>query len=1107
VSDRVVVEVLGSEIPLEAFSLDKIPDNLFKWELGGITDPIGQLIGFAIDVITGNLSAVKTDIISFFASLIGGVKKDVGEKVDEAKKDIKDHVTDKVDSSKKDITSTVISTTIDIKDHVTARTNNVINAVDLMKLFLGFKIDDTKTKLSDDIQKTGTTLGGLIDQTSKVTNYNIFETRTHLSGKIDTSTATVISEIDKTRKAIAAVLSTIGLMTKEQAEMIATLITTTLEVAYSTQQTAQAVQQMQQQQKDIWASIGEFFTKTVPEFFTVTVPKFFTEDVPRFFTQDLPKAFFEGVVKPLIDFFTKTLPEVFIKEVIPFILDIFGKVAGTIIGGLKWIYENVVVPAIKGLWGAFKTLAQGLSWLFSEVTTTIGQFLLSPFAALWDLSKKILSKGSPHGSPGPFVEALLKGMPFALFMASIPLLLSDLGETEIQLLGTKLKLSAKTLREIGRHLFMMGTLAAVGPLWSILGRIGELSIRREYAEFAWIEIPTVHECIEMLNRSLITADDLEWVITSRGYNKVFVSWIMETKGLAIETRATKMFGEKITAKEFVRYGLRYDMPTVSDLCRFMIKDVFLKPEDFVQVMKLRGVPEHLAYAYYLLHFKYPGMEKLWEFYCRVLAHEYLQQQGVVVKSMLWLIPSLGKTVSSKDVRYALGKYAKWQDYCDVSWFKGDPNAGTMQNISDNEIIREMMADIPMRIDARWMYKWGIITDKELLGIVIARGMAPSWWKPIAMAEAMNALAEERTLARTGPLNAFKEGFMTYDGLKNVLGGLTKITILGQEVTVKFLPGEVELLSLRARYDRFVDIVRDHARELIRSYADNIITYDDFKNGLKTAISKLAENLKLPVSLDEGYWDSYKVAMDQMKAIYTIHRLRTWVRYMMYRILWRFAEGYVSDQELESVVTEIAAAGKLTDAEKQFIKDIAKFMLDGFIKQTKAMAILKRVSRGVMKASDAVEALTKLGMTRDVAEALVERYARIYTLSPATYASMMEYIPIDLNKLMEKCINVGMPEDEVKLYPAYAFARMISSEVGRYVTELINDYVDGLIDENQLRKELDDIATLWGQAKTKLGVDWVVLHPLEREFFIALAKRRKARREAREKARGSRGYGR
>ena len=157
------------------------------------------------------------------------------------------------------------------------------------------------------------------------------------------------------------------------------------------------------------------------------------------------------------------------------------------------------------------------------------------------------------------------------------------------------------------------------------------------------------------------------------------------------------------------------------------------------------------------------------------------------------------------------------------------------------------------------------------------------------------------------------------------------------------------------------------------------------------------------------------------------------------------------------------------------------------------AILNRLRRGAITLEEAKKELSKYIVDKALIDAIIEKYVRTSVWSPDKLVSMGEYVPIDINKVVEKAKMFGYPEEEVKLYPAYLIARNLNEEIGRIITELVYLYVYDIIDEETLRKEIDRVRTLNGEVK-KLGVDWIVIDDMEKELIIQRAKLRKMREQ-------------
>jgi hypothetical protein len=116
------------------------------------------------------------------------------------------------------------------------------------------------------------------------------------------------------------------------------------------------------------------------------------------------------------------------------------------------------------------------------------------------------------------------------------------------------------------------------------------------------------------------------------------------------------FEDRFGALRKIPLSPLYELPTHSELARMTQRDIFPSIKTMQAVSWIRGWNEDISTLMYLLTFKYPSFEKLWEFYMRATA------------GMLWFKPSefakaifeseadqlgAGKPISPLDVQNAL----------------------------------------------------------------------------------------------------------------------------------------------------------------------------------------------------------------------------------------------------------------------------------------------------------------------------------------------------------------------------------------------------------------------------------------------------------------------
>jgi hypothetical protein len=193
-----------------------------------------------------------------------------------------------------------------------------------------------------------------------------------------------------------------------------------------------------------------------------------------------------------------------------------------------------------------------------------------------------------------------------------------------------------------------------------------------------------------------------------------IEWLTST-GITLEV--TDRFGQS----RIVPLSLMYNLPSASDVARMAIRDIFGMGRDaienFLSIYQARGMHPDIGILYYLLHYRYPPPERLWAFVSRG------------VSGMLWatipedMIPKIKEEAEklgapmptsaaywnfkAKELYTALQTYMTWHDFARFSWFNKELFGWKDNFTSDNQIVIDTLADIPTKIDQRWMVRWGI----------------------------------------------------------------------------------------------------------------------------------------------------------------------------------------------------------------------------------------------------------------------------------------------------------------------------------------------------------------------------------------------------------------
>jgi len=619
-----------------------------------------------------------------------------------------------------------------------------------------------------------------------------------------------------------------------------------------------------------------------------------------------------------------------------------------------------------------------------------------------------------------------------------------------------------------------------------------------------VQLPQLHELVEMTRRSLPTAD-LPRVI---GYTVgAMALWGYADTVVELATKSPEGDWKVDIVDRFGKTralprSLVYDLPSATDMARMMVRDIFGTPENpfpsFAKAIAMRGMTEDVAKMYYLLHFRYPTMENLWEFTVRCAS------------GMAWIpdAPNLeqdlgasgGKApIALNQAKVALGTlksfitdflskyikpYAKWHDYAPFPWVEGFTG--------DRLIMLDLMARLPDKIDARWMWRWSIVDDTDLMRMVVAGGYHPDWVEAVTVAEAMNAMTEERSYVRIGVLNAYEQGFMASTKVDEIFKNITTIPILGKERVVKFLEGERKLLIIRHTWDRALNVLNSLWRNLTLGFQRSMITDSKMLDTIKSTVTDISEIVGVDLATDEKFLSAWIDSLAVRRDFETVQRIRYWMRIFIYRAT-QLAE---SGEAYEDIVRKYANVAMLTQTETQIMLDLGKAFIDAY-RRGKKLIIIKNYVKGKLKSGNmtldvAIDTLVKAGMDKQDAIAWLEAEVKPRVVSVDKLISMKKLIPIQLELLKKKMTAEGVPPDEQALYLPYAVAQELSTAIGKEATEIINDYVKGITTDQVLTGELDNLATLDGTVKASLGVDWIVLSPEERKLLISIAKRRKAR---------------
>jgi phage-related protein len=587
-----------------------------------------------------------------------------------------------------------------------------------------------------------------------------------------------------------------------------------------------------------------------------------------------------------------------------------------------------------------------------------------------------------------------------------------------------------------------------------------------------VRLPQEQDLVEMVRRYLPRPDAKDMVKVAKYYMAVdgFSDYMID-KYMEIENPKTITVTDRFNYTREVPLSLVYELPSASDVATMMVRDIFPTFDEFQKLYLARGMHPDVGALYYFLRFRYPPPERLWNFTMRGISGllwatlpDVERQQIAVDADPIHAFYKSGDLRAPAELNFdtttllnSFKTYMKWHDYARFAWVKGFT--------SDNLIMVDTLADIPTKIDQRWMVKWGIyetlsekgvtyqsliqefvtkyITTAPSSGIQMditnfcrtlqATGLHPYWVPTTAVAETMNALTEERTLLRTGFMGLFKEGFYDINALETMLSGfiITSFKVAYFDIQtsqwrtayvdqpVMFLPPERRLLELRALMDRSLDILRDIQKDVSVAYQEFIVwDYNEYKSKLSQVIesintfyatdyeaitgTKLPEELKL--KFVEDYYKPYVEALRIWRDVFTIRRVRMWTQRWIGWVIYRVAYGGVKKEDVEKLVTYVSSKAKLTDYETGFIKDVMELMY------------------GIAKQSTVAE----------------------YLPTPSTMATLSEYMTLPEDLVKNVLIERGLPEQWMNIWLTYVKVKPIKADAKALLSTYVRAFRAGVV---------------------------------------------------------------
>jgi len=576
------------------------------------------------------------------------------------------------------------------------------------------------------------------------------------------------------------------------------------------------------------------------------------------------------------------------------------------------------------------------------------------------------------------------------------------------------------------------------------------------------ELPTVEQMLEIIRRHMPLVYENKQQDFERMYKmmKLYTALLgyPDTMFKALYMRVDELhvtIKDRFEKERKIPLSMMYTLPSASDVARMVVRDIIIDPQMIKKLFAARGMSEDIAIMYYLLHFRYPPPERLWTYYTRGISgllwaepspdeEADLQREASLVGAFK---PAKAQELNfnSRVLENMLKTYMKWHDYARFAYRQGWP--------SDNIIAIDTLADIPTKIDQRWMVRFGLYEFLSEKGVGLkdqviefcrkavenvatsriqldlrnfcrtlqATGLHPYYVPITAVAETINTIVDERTLLRTGVINMFKEGFFNTTSIMRMLSGVLKVSFnvayfdpaTGDwktgyiNVPLRYLEMEAKLIGLRAIMDRALDILKDIQRDVLTGYQEYIIeTYDEFKQKFAEVIDRInavyASDYKaitgenpppeLTIRFIEEYYKPYVESLSIWREIWTIRRIRMLTQRWMGWLIYRIAYGVVKKEEVQKLVDYMAKTCRIPKLEYDYIMKVMEFMQ--------------------------------------------ELSLREYIPTPPQLATLAEYVKIDTATILKAFEQRGVPEEWRETWMRYIQVRPIADDVKALITSFL-----------------------------------------------------------------------
>ena len=186
----------------------------------------------------------------------------------------------------------------------------------------------------------------------------------------------------------------------------------------------------------------------------------------------------------------------------------------------------------------------------------------------------------------------------------------------------------------------------------------------------------------------------------------------------------------------------------------------------------------------------------------------------------------------------------------------------------------------------------------------------------------------------------------------------------------------------------------------------------------TKVTELITGFPINLKIDEAWINTYIAYYEELQGIETIMRARYYTRYLIYSIMWRFREGWITEKEMIDTLSKIVDEIKESPLFKDLLVQTAKLMVSAFERELKAQYVISLLKRRKIDKEQAVQMLVKAGLTEELSKLYVDAKFTPYSVSLTTLATLCEVVPQAIKYALDTLKIFGFNPDELVYWSIY-----------------------------------------------------------------------------------------